>query len=125
MACCAFSELAYKTERLMIVEGLRVDGRKHDEIRLRQNHRILGGHIDGVEKHRTLENVLAIDADDERARPDLARRKCNRPADQPEADDTDTMEDRRPGGIFLALHHRQPLSRTRNLSPTPTVPSPA
>ena len=29
----AFSELAYKTERLMIVDGLRVDGRKHDEIR--------------------------------------------------------------------------------------------
>jgi polyribonucleotide nucleotidyltransferase len=29
----AFSELAYKVERLMIVDGLRVDGRKHDEIR--------------------------------------------------------------------------------------------
>jgi polyribonucleotide nucleotidyltransferase len=29
----AFGELAYKTERLMIVDGLRVDGRKHDEIR--------------------------------------------------------------------------------------------
>ena len=29
----AFGELSYKTERLMIVDGLRVDGRKHDEIR--------------------------------------------------------------------------------------------
>src|SRR5262245_51070516 len=29
----AFGELAYKTERRMIVDGLRVDGRKHDEIR--------------------------------------------------------------------------------------------
>ncbi len=29
----AFSELAYKVERLMIVDGLRVDGRKHDDIR--------------------------------------------------------------------------------------------
>jgi polyribonucleotide nucleotidyltransferase len=28
-----FGELAYKVERLMIVDGLRVDGRKHDEIR--------------------------------------------------------------------------------------------
>ncbi len=28
-----FSDLAYKVERLMIVDGLRVDGRKHDEIR--------------------------------------------------------------------------------------------
>jgi polyribonucleotide nucleotidyltransferase len=29
----AFGELSYKTERLMIVDGKRVDGRKHDEIR--------------------------------------------------------------------------------------------
>jgi len=29
----AFSELAYKTERTMILDGQRVDGRKHDEIR--------------------------------------------------------------------------------------------
>jgi polyribonucleotide nucleotidyltransferase len=29
----AFGELEYKTERLMIVDGLRVDGRAHDEIR--------------------------------------------------------------------------------------------
>ncbi|NOT29239.1 MAG: polyribonucleotide nucleotidyltransferase [Planctomycetes bacterium] len=29
----SFSELEAKTERLMIVDGLRVDGRKHDEIR--------------------------------------------------------------------------------------------
>jgi polyribonucleotide nucleotidyltransferase len=29
----AFSDVAYKVERLMILDGLRVDGRKHDEIR--------------------------------------------------------------------------------------------
>ena len=59
---------------------------------------IVGGDVDGVQPHRGLEHVLVVDGDDERGRPELARRQRNRSADQPEPDDADLLEDRRLSG---------------------------
>ena len=57
--------------------------RENDEIRLGQHDRIVCGDVDGVQHHRALEHVFAIDANHETGRPDLPRRERNRSADQP------------------------------------------
>ena len=69
-------------------------GENH-EVGVGQHDRIVGGHVDGMEHHRPLEDVLAIDADDERRRPDLPRRERNRSADETQSDDADALKDRR------------------------------
>ena len=70
--------------------------REDDEVRFGQHDQVVGGDVDGVQPHRRLEHVLVVDGDDERRRPELARRQRNRAADQPEADDADLL--RRSGG---------------------------
>ena len=69
--------------------------RKYDEIRFGEHDEIVGGDIDRVQPHRGLENVFAVDRDDERRRPQLPRRKCDRPADEAQSDDADLFEDDR------------------------------
>ena len=72
------------------------DRRREDhEVGLGQHDQIVGRDVDRVQPHRRLEHVLVVDADDERRRPDLARRQRDRPADQAEADDADLLKDRR------------------------------
>ena len=68
--------------------------RQNHEVGLGEHDRIVGGDVDGVQPHRGLEHVLAVDADDERRRPELPRRQGDRSADQPEADDADPLERR-------------------------------
>ena len=69
--------------------------REDDDVRLGEDDEIVGGDVDRVQPHRRLEDVLVVDADDQRARPQLAGAQRNRPADQPEPDDADLREDRR------------------------------
>jgi hypothetical protein len=56
-----------------------------------------------MQPHRRFEHVLIVDADDQRRRPDFARRQRNRSADQPETDDADFLENGRLRGAPLQL----------------------
>ena len=69
--------------------------RENDEVRLGHHHGVVGGDVDGVEHHRLLEDLLAIDADDEAGGPVPPRREGDRAADEPEADDRHLLERRR------------------------------
>ena len=84
--------------------------RENHEIRFGKHDRIVCGDVDGVQHHRALEHVLAIDANHETGRPDLPRRERDRSADQPQPDDADALKDRRLPGILLRPQHRQLLS---------------
>ena len=105
------AELAKHLE--VLLNGRRED----DEIRFGQHHRIVCGDVDGVQHHRALEHVFAIDANHETGRPDLPRRQRNRSADEPESDDADALEDRRLSRVLLRLQHRQLLSLRHSRSP--------
>jgi hypothetical protein len=54
-----------------------------------------------VQAHRGLEDVLLIDGNHQRRRPQLARPQRDRSADQSEPDDADLVEDRRLSGRTL------------------------
>ena len=55
---------------------------KNHEVGLGQHDGHVCGHIDGMKHDGPLEDILAIDADDEPARPDLPRCERNRSADE-------------------------------------------
>jgi hypothetical protein len=69
--------------------------RQDDQVDFREHNEIVCRHVDGVQAHCGLEDVLVVDSNDERARPELPCRQRNRPADQAEPDDADAREDRR------------------------------
>jgi hypothetical protein len=96
--------------------------RQHDQVRFRDHDQVVGGDVDGVQPHRRLEDVLIVDPDHERCRPQLARLERNRPADQAEADNPDLAED---GSLALRaaglddgkfLHFRFQISDFRSIS---------
>ena len=68
---------------------------EHDEIGFGQDDEIVRGDVDRVQPHRRFEDVLVVHGDHQRRRPQLARLERDRPANQPQADDPDLLEDRR------------------------------
>jgi hypothetical protein len=52
-----------------------------------------------MQPHGRLEDVLVVDADDQRRRPQLPGGERDRTTDQTEADDADFGEDRRAGRV--------------------------
>ena len=67
-------------------------------------------HVDGVQHHRPLEHVFAIDTDDEAVGPDLSCGESNRAPDQTQSDDAHPLKDRRLSRQTPGLQHRQLLS---------------
>ena len=67
----------------------RTGAASDDQVGFRQHDEVVGRHVDGMQAHRRLEDVLVVDGDDERGRPELPRRQRDGAADQPEADDAD------------------------------------
>ncbi len=49
--------------------------RQNHDVGLGKDDEIVGGDVDGVQPHRGLEDVLVVDADDQRLRPQLPRRQ--------------------------------------------------
>ena len=92
-----------------------------DEIRFGKDNRIIGRHVNRMQAHRRFEDVLVVDGYDERRRPDLARGKRDRSADQPETDDADVAKDR-----SLTGSGRSPsrLDNRKFQRTAPSLPSP-
>jgi hypothetical protein len=75
---------------------------ENDQVGLGEHHHVVGRDVDGMETHRRLEDILVIDSDDQRRRPELTRREGNRPADETEPDNADLLEHRGLGGYRAA-----------------------
>ena len=77
--------------------------REDDQVRFREDVRIVGGDVNRMEPHRRLEDILVVDADHDRRRPDLARGQRDRSADQAEPDDADLGTNRRLSRALVQL----------------------
>src|SRR5439155_6222125 len=86
-------------------------GVEDDDVGFGEDDQIVGRDVDGVHTHRRLEDVLVVDGDDERRRPELAHRLGDRSADETEANDADLLENRRlrlarPARLYDRKFHR-------------------